>query len=50
MFKYTVEGEKNLPFKIAKINIVSTAESNLIEEENDEEEWRSKMLQKNDIF
>lgn len=50
MFKYTVEGEKNLPFKIAKINIVSTAESNLIEEKKDEEEWRSKMLQKNDIF
>ncbi len=49
MFKYTVEGEKNLPFNITKINIVSTAESNLIQGE-EEDEWNAKILQKNDIF
>ena len=48
MFKYHVEGEKNLPFNLKKINIISTAESAINKDE--EEMWHAKILQKNDIF
>lgn len=48
MFKYQVEGEKNLPFNLTKINIVSTAESDLTQDE--EGIWHAGIIQKNDIF
>ena len=48
MFKYHVEGETNLPFELKKINIISTAESDLSKDE--EETWHASILQKNDIF
>lgn len=48
MFKYHVEGEQNLPFELKKINIISTAESELTQEE--EEIWHAGILQKNDIY
>lgn len=48
MFRYHVEGEKNLPFNVKKINIVSTAETNITQDK--EEVWHAGMLQKNDIF
>lgn len=48
MFKYQVEGETNLPFDIKKINIVSTAESDLFQDE--EGIWHAEILQKNDVF
>ena len=48
MFKYHVEGEQNLPFNLKKINIISTAESALSQDE--QEVWHAKILQKNDIF
>ena len=48
MFKYSVEGETNLPFNLKSINIVSTAESSLNKDK--EEVWHAKALQKNDIF
>lgn len=48
MFKYNVEGERNLPFKLKEINIVSTAESDIKKDKN--EEWNAKIMQKNDIF
>ena len=48
MFKYHVEGEKNLPFNLKKINVISTAESLF---NKDEEVVRhAKILQKNDVF
>lgn len=47
MFKYHVEGEMNLPFNIKKINIISTAESSLNQDES--EVWHAGILQKNDI-
>lgn len=47
MFKYHVEGEKNLPFRVKKINIISTAESSLNQDENGV--WHAGILQKNDI-
>lgn len=48
MFKYQVEGERNLPFKLSAINIISTAESDLSQDED--EEWHARILQKNDVF
>ncbi len=48
MFRYHVEGEKNLPFNVKKINIVSTAETDITQDK--EEVWHAGMLQKNDIF
>ena len=48
MFKYHVEGETNLPFVLKKINIISTAESDLIQDE--EGIWHAGILQKNDVF
>ena len=48
MFKYHVEGETNLPFVLKKINIISTAESDLNQDE--ESIWHAGILQKNDIF
>ena len=48
MFKYHVEGEKNLPFNLKKVNVISTAESALNQDE--EGTWHAKILQKNDIF
>lgn len=48
MFRYHVEGEKNLPFNVKKINIVSTAETDITQDK--EEVWHAGMLQKNNIF
>lgn len=48
MFKYHVEGEKNLPFKLSKINVISTAESELTQDM--EGIWHAGILQKNDIY
>lgn len=48
MFRYHVEGEKNLPFELKKINVISTAESDLSKDEDDN--WNASILQKNDIF
>ena len=48
MLKYHVEGEKNLPFNIKKMNIISTAESDI--KQDDEENWHAGILQENDVF
>lgn len=48
MFKYHVEGEQNLPFKLKKINVISTAESDLKQDEQGT--WHAGILQKNDIY
>ncbi|MDO5555802.1 MAG: hypothetical protein Q4G09_03925 [Clostridia bacterium] len=48
MFTYHVEGEKNLPFNLKKINVISTAESSIAQDEQGA--WNAKILQKNDIF
>ena len=48
MFKYHVEGETNLPFELKKINVISTAESSITQDEEDI--WHAGILQKNDIF
>ncbi len=48
MFKYHVEGETNLPFILKKMNVISTAESDIKQDE--EGNWHAGILQKNDIF
>lgn len=48
MLRYHIEGETNLPFNVEKVDIVSTAETDLTQDK--EEVWHAGMLQKNDIF
>lgn len=48
MLKYDVQGETNLPFNLAKINIVSTAKEETVK--NEEEKWQMNILQNNDIY
>ncbi len=48
MVKYSVEGETNMPFKISKIMVISTAGG--IEKENSTNKWDLNVLQSNDIY
>ncbi len=48
IFKYQVEGEKNMPFILSKIYIVSTAEG--VENSNSQEKWNLDIYQNNDIY
>lgn len=48
MLRYNVEGEKNLPFNLKQINVISTAESSISQSDN--EEWHATIMQKNDIY
>ena len=48
IIKYNVEGEKNMPFKLSKITIISTAEG-LEPEENDQNiKWQYRQETKQD--
>lgn len=46
--KYQVEGEKNIPFQISKIMIISNA--NGIQKENPKQKWEMQIVQNNDIY
>ena len=46
--RYEIEGEKNMPFEISKIMIISTAEG--FANENSEYKWDFNIFQNNDIF
>lgn len=48
MIKYSVEGEKNMPFKISKIMVISTAGGTQKEKSNNK--WDLNLLQSNDIY
>lgn len=48
MLRYQVEGEKNLPFKLSKIIVVSSAEGKDIE--NSEIKWNFNLVQNNDFY
>ena len=48
VLRYQVEGESNMPFKLSKITIVSTAEGN--ENEGAKEKWNMSIYQNNDIY
>lgn len=47
-FKYSVEGEKNMPFQISKVIGVSTA--TVKENEGTTEKWNMNVIQNNDIY
>ena len=47
--KYQVEGEKNLPFKLSKIIMISTAEG-IEYEKKVSQEWNLSIYQNNDIY
>lgn len=46
--KYSVEGEKNIPFEVSKITVVSTAEG--IENNQTENKWNLSVYQINDLY
>ena len=48
VMKYNVEGEKNVPYKLSKIIVVSTAEG--VENEGTEEKWNFSIYQNNDVY
>lgn len=49
ILKYNVEGEKNMPFKLSNIIVISSAEG-YQESENKEYIWDAEIYQKNDIY
>jgi len=48
MLRYYAQGERNLPFEIKQIDIISTV--NGIPQRNEEGEWYTELFQKNDIY
>lgn len=46
--RYQVEGEENMPFKLSKIMVVSTAEGT--QNEGAEEKWNLSIFQNNDVY
>ena len=48
--KYQVEGEKNTPFKISKVLVISSAEGKDREEKKEEMRWNLDINQNNDIY
>ena len=49
ILKYNVEGEKNMPFKLSSIIVISNAEG-VQEKENKEYTWDAEIYQINDIY
>lgn len=47
MIRYNVEGDKNMPFNLSKIIIISTAEGS---ETEGEEKWNFNVYQNNDVY
>lgn len=51
VIQYQVEGEKNMPYKLSKITIISTAEGEQNEEEGKEAaKWNLSIFQNNDVY
>lgn len=50
MMKYNVEGEKNMPFKLSKITIISTAEGIEDSQNDNNVKWKLNILQNNDLY
>lgn len=48
IIKYQVEGEKNMPFNLSKIIVISTAEG--VEKEDKKENWDFDIFQNNDVY
>ena len=49
ILKYDVEGEKNIPFKLSSIIVISSAEG-YQEKENPDYKWDAQIYQNNDIY
>jgi len=49
ILKYDVEGEKNMPFKLSSIIVISSAEGHQ-EKENSDYKWDVEIYQNNDIY
>lgn len=50
VIEYQIQGEKNMPYKLSKITIISTAEGEQSEEKNENEKWNLNVYQNNDVF
>lgn len=50
ILKYNVEGEDSVPFELAKIMVISTAEGIDILDEQTENKWNLNIVQNNDIY
>lgn len=48
IIKYQVEGEKNMPFKLSKIMVISSAQG--VQKEDSENKWELELVQNNDIY
>lgn len=48
VFRYSIEGERNLPFNLTSIRVISTAEGNSTEVS--ESAWNVDIIQKNDFY
>ena len=48
MYKYQIEGESKIPFKLSKVTVVSTVEG--IENEGTEDKWNLNIFQNNDVY
>ena len=48
ILKYQVEGEQNMPFKLSKILVVSTAEG--VQKQDAQEKWNLDIYQNNDVY
>lgn len=51
ILKYNVEGENNMPFKLSKIMIISTAQGEEINEDTENQsKWNLEISQNNDVY
>ena len=50
IYKYEIEGEKNMPFIISNLVVVSNAEGQQLSEENNNYLWNENIYQNNDIY
>lgn len=50
IMKYDVEGERNMPFKLSKITIISTAEGIEDSQNENNAKWKLNILQNNDLY
>lgn len=48
ILKYNVEGEKNMPFNLSKVSIISTSEG--VDKPTEENRWAFDVYQSNDIY
>ena len=50
MLKYNNEGEKNMPFNLSKILVISSAETEQKKDESEESKWKVNINQYNDFY